>query len=404
MRKNKILESLVGLLLLIAILPLVSAQTELSESAGITPDSFLYQIDRFFEDVSLFLTFNEESKARVHITIAEERIAELNDIFEKGKLQFVLDLRDNYNKHIERSNYIAQNKLDLIEKREEISTLIAESTMKHIKVLDNVYERVPLSAKSAILHAKEVSVRGNQQAIGTLSRTDPKRASELTLLITKDQLLELQEAKDDDDSEAIKKISEDFADYIVLSEEIVMLSEINQQDQSIVIEIIKRDFEEHENVINTIISNETLDEDIREKLAEILKKEQEIEQDEIISQRQVKFIRGDVNQDKSYDVQDAVFILTDLFGGGASSDCMDAGDVNDDGTYTIADALYILINLRPQPPQKLPPVIYVDLSGVQKIIDIPVGEPGQNPPQPYPECGIDPTPDALGCKSFIPCA
>ena len=56
--------------------------------------------------------------------------------------------------------------------------------------------------------------------------------------------------------------------------------------------------------------------------------------------------------------------------------CDDAADANDDGLKNIADAIFILQNLFNN---------------------------GRNPPPPFPDCGLDDTPDNLGCLSQPPC-
>ena len=67
-------------------------------------------------------------------------------------------------------------------------------------------------------------------------------------------------------------------------------------------------------------------------------------------------------------IADAIFLLGNLFGGGAAPLCMDTADANDDGSVNIADAISILGHL---------------FGG-----DGPL-------PAPFPSCGTDPTPDAL---------
>lgn len=51
--------------------------------AGITPDSILFVFDRFGEEVREFFTFGSEAKARLHVALAGERIAEIKVIFEE---------------------------------------------------------------------------------------------------------------------------------------------------------------------------------------------------------------------------------------------------------------------------------------------------------------------------------
>ena len=61
---------------------------------------------------------------------------------------------------------------------------------------------------------------------------------------------------------------------------------------------------------------------------------------------------------------------------GGTIPCDNAADSNDDGTLNIADAIALLGYL---------------FNGATP------------PPPPFPDCGIDPTVDALECESFAAC-
>jgi hypothetical protein len=91
-----------------------------------------------------------------------------------------------------------------------------------------------------------------------------------------------------------------------------------------------------------------------------------------------KFVRGDCNVDTSFNIADAVAVLSYLFPSGPPITllCDDACDSNDDGLLNIADAVATLNAL---------------FAG------------GPLPPAPHPLCGLDPTADSLGCGSFPPC-
>lgn len=88
------------------------------------------------------------------------------------------------------------------------------------------------------------------------------------------------------------------------------------------------------------------------------------------------FQRGDCNADGGFNIADAIFLLGNLFSGGPDSTCVDACDANDDGSINIADAIFILGTL---------------FSG------------GNNPPDPFGDCGEDPTADNLDCAEYNNC-
>ena len=89
-----------------------------------------------------------------------------------------------------------------------------------------------------------------------------------------------------------------------------------------------------------------------------------------------RFVRGDVDGTGVINLSDPIFLLTHLFRGGETPTCLDAGDVNNDGTLGLTDAIYSL------------------------TFQFLGGDP---PSSPYPDCGIDPAVNGLGCLSYLGC-
>ncbi|MCA8962755.1 MAG: hypothetical protein KDC38_19665 [Planctomycetes bacterium] len=84
------------------------------------------------------------------------------------------------------------------------------------------------------------------------------------------------------------------------------------------------------------------------------------------------FLRGDCNDDGAHDLADAVFAEQYLFVGGADPACAKACDANDDGFLDLGDPITLLNWL------------FSD---------------GPPPGPPFPQCGDDPTPDAIPCST-----
>lgn len=85
------------------------------------------------------------------------------------------------------------------------------------------------------------------------------------------------------------------------------------------------------------------------------------------------FIRGDLNEDGTFNLVDPLMALGILFGTVPQPDCLDRVDVNDDQTTDIADAVDLLN--------------YLFFAGAP------------TPAAPFPNCGPDPTDDGLGCAT-----
>lgn len=123
-------------------------------SAGITPDSPFYGIDRFFEKVSYILTFSDEKRIEKLTRFSEERLAEINTLDEDKDQEWLDDLYDDYGSNLNKANNIL-NKLivkgktkdtkiqkmqDLLEKASRKEELVKKS--KKAKMNDELKNRV----------------------------------------------------------------------------------------------------------------------------------------------------------------------------------------------------------------------------------------------------------------------
>ncbi|MBN1418461.1 MAG: hypothetical protein JXP34_06760 [Planctomycetes bacterium] len=84
------------------------------------------------------------------------------------------------------------------------------------------------------------------------------------------------------------------------------------------------------------------------------------------------FRRGDTDGTGGLDITDPIFLLAFLFRDSTEPPCRKAADVDDSGSLDITDAVHLLN--------------FLFLSGPP-------------PHVPFPDCGVDPTPDALGCRT-----
>ena len=92
-------------------------------------------------------------------------------------------------------------------------------------------------------------------------------------------------------------------------------------------------------------------------------------------------VTGDANASNALNLADTVCLLTYLFGSAGEpckesvAQCLDATDANDDGAVDIADAIAVLSHL---------------FAGAGPL------------PDPFGDCGVDPTVDELACASYEP--
>jgi hypothetical protein len=166
---------------------IVFAQEQLV-NPGITPDNPLYALDRAIEKLQLMLTFDDKSKAKLHLMIAEERLSEAKAMVDKGKPEFVEDLTKEYEVELNKCNEIASKAQEVGINVTEVRELVALATSKHLDVLEDVYEKVPEQAKLAIERAKNVSMKGQEEALKKLGEIIPERSAQLYLDIAKKKL------------------------------------------------------------------------------------------------------------------------------------------------------------------------------------------------------------------------
>ena len=82
------------------------------------------------------------------------------------------------------------------------------------------------------------------------------------------------------------------------------------------------------------------------------------------------FKRGNANNDLGIDIADPIWIVNELYLEGPATPCGDYADANDDGLLDASDVVYLIEYLF---------------------------RAGASPPEPFRECGVDPTSDDVGC-------
>ena len=83
-----------------------------------------------------------------------------------------------------------------------------------------------------------------------------------------------------------------------------------------------------------------------------------------------RFVRGDANRDGEINIADAIHIAEYLFGMAEAKNCLDAFDTNDTGAVDISDVIFLAMYLF---------------------------QGGKPCPDPFPDPGLDPTPDEIEC-------
>ncbi|MBW2979756.1 S8 family serine peptidase [Candidatus Woesearchaeota archaeon] len=109
-----------------------------------------------------------EKAAEIHFRIAEKRLAKVQEKVNKGEIEDVGDLIEEYEERINKSNRIAEIAKGLGNNTTNVEQLIAEATSTHLEILSEVHENVPEQAKQAIEKAMDVSSKGREKAVEAL--------------------------------------------------------------------------------------------------------------------------------------------------------------------------------------------------------------------------------------------
>ncbi len=138
-----------------AALAQASAESALVQNPGALPDSFFYPFKRLGENLQLFFTFDNLEKAKLKYRLAETRLAEAGAMAALNKTELADNALNDYEADLNETADAEQALSASGRNVSELEDLVANNTYKHILVLQDVYERVPDSAKSAIRNAIE---------------------------------------------------------------------------------------------------------------------------------------------------------------------------------------------------------------------------------------------------------
>ena len=148
-----------------------SQTTNFNLSAGLSPESKLYFLEKWKEGIELFLTFNKEKKIEKRLKLSEIRLAEYGQLLDKGNIDKASQILNDYQKQTDK----IQSDIESLKKAKKdvdaISTKVSERIVKHQDTLSRVYQKAPEPAKQAL---QKVLQKAEDKLPGFLERlTDP---------------------------------------------------------------------------------------------------------------------------------------------------------------------------------------------------------------------------------------
>ncbi|MBW3591241.1 MAG: hypothetical protein KY393_05265 [Actinobacteria bacterium] len=171
MPRRMIRRSLVAMLMVVMAATPAAAQTEGLPDPGMLPSNGFYSfLERSAEAIGTFFTFGNDDKAARFLSLAEERLAEALELVQQDEIDDAEEALDRYRLQLEEAMDLAEGLES--QEAEEISTQIAEATLKHLAVLAGVYEQVPEEAQAGIQRAMQASSAGHDRVLEALSAVE----------------------------------------------------------------------------------------------------------------------------------------------------------------------------------------------------------------------------------------
>lgn len=221
-------------------------------SAGLTPDSPFYFLDIWGEKIGLFFAFSHESKIGKALNYSEEKLSEVYTLTQKGKVEKLSTASGLYEKYITLANNETEDLGEEDESVEDVSTKVAESTSKHLSVLEGVLDKVPEQAKDAISKALTVSMNGHNRALLALAKENPNKATEINLKTMKGRLERAKKMAEEGNTTEEEGAIEDFEELNSLGQEISQIAQGLGKDTTTVEQLVGKATSYHLEILTQV--------------------------------------------------------------------------------------------------------------------------------------------------------
>src|SRR3989344_3167285 len=139
--------------------------SKLGEPAGILPDSPIYGIKRFWEGLQITFAGGDVAKAKLKYRFAEKRLAEASEMLKKNRPEHLEKMLKEYETELQGANDDVEKATAGGQKIDDIVSLSANNTAKHLAVLNALLTKVPEAARPALESAMQASANENYKIV-----------------------------------------------------------------------------------------------------------------------------------------------------------------------------------------------------------------------------------------------
>lgn len=134
---------LIVIALIALLVPIAYAEEKTDNGAGITPDSVLYGLDKFFEKLELAFAGDSIKKAEIRLKLASERVAEFKVMTNKDNEDKAKAVLDDYEEEMNEAEKETENARGIGKNVSELVKTIENKRAAHLQVLQMVQTKNP---------------------------------------------------------------------------------------------------------------------------------------------------------------------------------------------------------------------------------------------------------------------
>lgn len=172
------------------------------------PGESLYPVKKAVEQVNRVMTFDEDARIELELSLAEKRLREMEVLAEvnPGEMTGAVN---GYKENIDTAAEIAERNVTH-ERCCERTVTVAQAALTNISAIDNIYDIVPAEGGNSVRRAREITLEAQSRVLTALAVVDPVRATEINLETMRNRLRRADNAANHNDTTELEEALSQF--------------------------------------------------------------------------------------------------------------------------------------------------------------------------------------------------